>query len=122
MLKFPEDEQLPAWGCGLRAGCKFMDAGGNGWISDAIRCWDYCTRQDAHLVSNSWGVYSTSAALQQAAAALNARGVLLMASAGNSARVRPHPILRIPFPPSHHPPTHSATTTTTTTTHASPSS
>ncbi len=44
-----------------------MDASGNGWISDAIRCYDYCTRQDAHIVSNSWGVYSTSAALQAAA-------------------------------------------------------
>ncbi len=44
-----------------------MDASGNGWISDAIRCYDYCTRQDAHVVSNSWGVYSTSTALEAAA-------------------------------------------------------
>lgn len=64
-----------------------MDATGNGWISDAIRCWDYCSRQDAHVVSNSWGVYSTSPALQQAATALNARGVLVITSSGNSAKV-----------------------------------
>lgn len=44
-----------------------MDASGNGWISDAIRCFDYCTRMDAHIVSNSWGVYASSQALQAAA-------------------------------------------------------
>ena len=41
-----------------------MDASGNGWISDAIRCYDYCTNADAHVISNSWGVYDTSVALQ----------------------------------------------------------
>ena len=44
--------------------CKFMDSSGNGWISDAIRCYDYCTNADAHIISNSWGVYDTSNALQ----------------------------------------------------------
>ena len=44
--------------------CKFMDSNGNGWISDAIRCYDYCTNADAHIISNSWGVYDTSNALQ----------------------------------------------------------
>ena len=43
-----------------------MDASGNGWISDAIRCYDYCARMDAHIVSNSWGVYANSQALQAA--------------------------------------------------------
>ena len=64
-----------------------MDATGNGFISDAIRCFDYCAQQDAHIISNSWGVYSTSAALQQAATALNSRGILVVASAGNDAKV-----------------------------------
>lgn len=41
-----------------------MDSSGNGWISDAIRCYDYCTNADAHIISNSWGVYDTSNALQ----------------------------------------------------------
>lgn len=64
-----------------------MDANGNGLISDAIRCYDYCAKQDAHIISNSWGVYSTSAALQQAATALDRRGIILTASSGNSAKV-----------------------------------
>lgn len=64
-----------------------MDATGNGLISDAIRCFDYCAKQDAHIISNSWGVYSTSLALQQAATALDRRGIILVASAGNSAKV-----------------------------------
>ena len=46
------------------AACKFMDSSGNGWISDAIRCYDYCTNADAHIISNSWGVYENSGALQ----------------------------------------------------------
>ena len=46
------------------AACKFMDASGNGWISDAIRCYDYCTNADTQVISNSWGVYQSSAALQ----------------------------------------------------------
>ena len=41
-----------------------MDASGNGWISDAIRCYDYCTNADTQVISNSWGVYESSAALQ----------------------------------------------------------
>jgi hypothetical protein len=41
-----------------------MDANGNGWLSDAVRCYDYCTNADAQVISNSWGVYESSAALQ----------------------------------------------------------
>ena len=41
-----------------------MDANGNGWLSDAIRCYDYCTNADTQVISNSWGVYESSAALQ----------------------------------------------------------
>ena len=42
--------------------CKFMDATGNGWVSDAIRCFQYCMSKGAHIISNSWGGvdYSTS--------------------------------------------------------------
>lgn len=45
-------------------GCRFMDATGNGWVSDAIRCWEYCMSKDAHVLSNSWGGVDYSQALQ----------------------------------------------------------
>ena len=44
--------------------CKFMDATGNGWVSDAIQCIDYCISKDAHIMSNSWGGVAYSQALQ----------------------------------------------------------
>ena len=44
--------------------CKFMDATGNGWVSDAIQCIDYCISKDAHILQNSWGGVDYSAALQ----------------------------------------------------------
>ena len=44
--------------------CRFMDATGNGWVSDAIQCIDYCISKDAHVMSNSWGGVAYSAALQ----------------------------------------------------------
>ena len=45
-------------------GCRFMDATGNGWVSDAIRCWEYCMTKDTHVLSNSWGGVDYSQALQ----------------------------------------------------------
>ena len=44
--------------------CQFMDATGNGWVSDAIQCIDYCISKEAHVMSNSWGGVAYSAALQ----------------------------------------------------------
>jgi len=44
--------------------CQFMDATGNGWVSDAIQCIDYCISNKAHVMSNSWGGVAYSAALQ----------------------------------------------------------
>ena len=44
--------------------CQFMDATGNGWVSDAIQCIDYCISKDAHIMSNSWGGVAYSQALQ----------------------------------------------------------
>ena len=45
-------------------GCRFMDATGNGWVSDAIRCWEYCMSKDTPVLSNSWGGVDYSQALQ----------------------------------------------------------
>jgi len=44
--------------------CRFMDAGGAGWVSDAIRCWEYCLSRGAHVISNSWGGGEDSGALR----------------------------------------------------------
>lgn len=44
--------------------CQFMDATGNGWVSDAIQCIDYCISKDAHILQNSWGGVDYSDALQ----------------------------------------------------------
>lgn len=44
--------------------CRFMDSNGNGWVSDAIRCFEYCLSKDAHVMSNSWGGVDYSKSLQ----------------------------------------------------------
>ncbi|CAK0786319.1 hypothetical protein CVIRNUC_009532 [Coccomyxa viridis] len=64
-------------------GCRFMDATGNGWVSDAIRCWEYCMTKDTHVLSNSWGGVDYSQALQTALNELASRGALVVASSGN---------------------------------------
>eukprot|EP00884_Botryococcus_braunii_P018628 jgi/Botrbrau1/5449/Bobra.27_1s0002.1 len=63
--------------------CKFMDAQGNGWASDAVRCFDYCIKMGAHVISNSWGGVENSDALQAAVKHIGDRGILMVASAGN---------------------------------------
>ena len=45
-------------------GCRFMDATGNGWVSDAIRCFEYCLSKDTQVLSNSWGGVDYSKSLQ----------------------------------------------------------
>ncbi|KAK9821107.1 hypothetical protein WJX81_006169 [Elliptochloris bilobata] len=63
--------------------CRFMDSTGNGWVSDAIRCFEYCLSKDAHVMSNSWGGVDYSQSLQTAIDHVAARGSLIVASAGN---------------------------------------
>lgn len=41
-----------------------MDATGNGWVSDAIRCFEYCLSKDTQVLSNSWGGVDYSKSLQ----------------------------------------------------------
>ncbi len=48
--------------------CRFMDATGNGWVSDAIRCFEYCLSKDTQVLSNSWGGVDYSQSLQARAA------------------------------------------------------
>ena len=44
--------------------CRFMDATGNGWVSDAIRCMDYCFSFNTHIIQASWGGVAYSDSLQ----------------------------------------------------------
>ncbi len=44
--------------------CRFMDATGNGWVSDAIRCMDYCLSFNSHIIQASWGGVAYSDSLQ----------------------------------------------------------
>ncbi|KAK9844810.1 hypothetical protein WJX74_007081 [Apatococcus lobatus] len=74
-------------------GCKFMDATGNGWVSDAVRCFEYCIGHGAHVISNSWGRSDSSSALQTAIKSASDRGILVVCSAGNDGQntdVVPH--------------------------------
>jgi subtilisin family serine protease len=64
---------------------KFIDASGNGAISDAIACIDYARAQRAHLINASWGDPSFgSAALRDAIGSARNAGILFVAAGGNS--------------------------------------
>ena len=69
---------------------KFLDAGGSGWISDAVECLDYAVMMkttygvNVRLTSNSWGGGGFSQAMEDAIQASNAADMLFIAAAGNS--------------------------------------
>jgi hypothetical protein len=76
-------------GCGVAPvvrlmGCKFLDARGNGYASDAVRCLNYAIAMKADISLNSYGgLYADSEALRTAIAAAGAAGQLFVAAAGN---------------------------------------
>src|SRR5881628_3272127 len=68
--------------------CKFLDAGGFGWTSDAIDCLEYVKLMKDRGVNivatnNSWGGGGFSQALFDAIEAHRARGILFIVAAGN---------------------------------------
>ncbi|MEE8557512.1 MAG: S8 family serine peptidase, partial [Myxococcota bacterium] len=72
---------------------KFLDGGGAGRLSDAIRAIDYSIAMGARVLNNSWGFDVDSQALHDAVSASQAAGQLFVAAAGNSpgdADVDPH--------------------------------
>ncbi|PYK96234.1 MAG: hypothetical protein DME19_20385, partial [Verrucomicrobia bacterium] len=74
-----------AWKVQIMA-CKFLDASGIGFISDAIKCIDYARSQGARVVNASWGSTSfSSSALRDAIDSLRQAGIIFVAAAGNSA-------------------------------------
>lgn len=76
--------------------CRFMDANGDGFVSDAIECLDYLLdlklNRGVNIVAsnNSWGSSSYSQALYNAIAAHNEAGILFVASAGNDNTQAPY--------------------------------
>jgi len=64
--------------------CRFLDANGSGYLSDAILCLNYCVAQGAEISSNSWGGGGYSQAMVDAIRAARSAGHLFIAAAGNS--------------------------------------
>lgn len=64
---------------------KFLDSNGVGSTSDAIQAIYYAVRNGAHVLNNSWGGPSYSAALHEAVAYTYQYGSVFVAAAGNSA-------------------------------------
>lgn len=63
--------------------CKFMDRTGNGQLSDAVSCYNYCLEQKSHIIHNSWGSTQFSQALSLAFSAISTRAIPVITSAGN---------------------------------------
>lgn len=66
-------------------GLKFLNSGGSGATSDAIKCIEYALSQGVRILSNSWGGGGYSQALYDAILAARDQGCLFVAAAGNAA-------------------------------------
>jgi hypothetical protein len=63
--------------------CKFISDAGSGLTSGAVACFDYCLSRGADIISASWSAGSTpNPALEEAVAAAEERGVLVVAASG----------------------------------------
>jgi subtilisin family serine protease len=63
---------------------KFLDAGGSGYLTDAVSAIYFSTYNGADVLSNSWGGGGYSQTLEQAIAYANNQGVIIVAAAGNN--------------------------------------
>jgi subtilisin family serine protease len=64
--------------------CKFLDATGNGFHSDAIACVEFARAHGAHVLNLSWGGGQFSVALSNALRAASSDGLVVVAAAGNN--------------------------------------
>jgi len=72
-----------AWGVQIMA-CKFLNAVGDGSISDAIECINYARNKGAKVINASWGWYGeNSASLHDAIDSLRSAGIIFVAATGN---------------------------------------
>jgi subtilisin family serine protease len=74
-----------AWRVQLMA-CKFLDANGDGFNSDAVACIEFARTNGAHVINLSWGDAAFSEAVSNAIWFARADGILVVAAAGNNAR------------------------------------
>lgn len=65
---------------------RVLDAGGTGDVASAVEAIDYAVAEGAHVINCSWGTEAESRALRDAIARAAARGVVVVASAGNGGR------------------------------------
>jgi len=72
-----------AWRVQLMA-CKFLNAAGNGYHSDAVACIEFARAHSAHILNLSWGGSEFSAAVSNALWAARADGLLVVAAVGNN--------------------------------------
>ena len=67
-------------------GCRFLDADGHGYLSDAIKCMQWCVENGADIINHSWGTYSYSKSIKDSMEYISEEyGVLFVAAAGNEA-------------------------------------
>ena len=64
-------------------GLKFLSAGGSGDVSAAIKAIEYAAQNGARVMSNSWGDYENSQALEDVIRAIQEKNILFVAAAGN---------------------------------------
>ena len=70
------------WKISLRP-CKFLDADGGGYMSDAIECMEWALAIGAKISSNSWGGGGFSQAFSSILDVARDEGHLFVAAAGN---------------------------------------
>lgn len=65
---------------------KALDSSGSGYLSDIIEAIDWCISRRMHVINMSLGLYGgpSSAALQHVIRKASSRGIVIIASAGNS--------------------------------------
>ncbi len=71
-----------SWGSRLLP-VRALDASGSGYLSDAVRGIQYATAMGAKIINISWGAGSSSQALKDAIGSARAKGILVVAAAGN---------------------------------------
>jgi YD repeat-containing protein len=65
---------------------RVLDASGTGDVASAVEAIDYAVAKGAHVINCSWGTEAESQALSDAIERAAARGVVVVASAGNGGR------------------------------------
>ncbi len=65
--------------------CKFLNAQGYGFASDAVACIDYCLENGAEIITNSWSGGEDNPALRDGIQDALDKDVLFVVAAGNTA-------------------------------------